>query len=277
MCTLPSVSQYTNALFAELLNLLPSVPTQPAGTVMPVTKTELSPTGSAEVTQEVQVPQVPQLPATTALASSIPWPGQADKPIVGSTQPSPPSVVSATSANAVTTATSASTQVNTTSVGTSTAPTAAVSASPVAVSAVANPTQPVVTVKQYQKPKPYSGQTSHKSFREHFERVAKATNWVSEWALALEGPAIDCLREVKEDEIGAYDKLWSILANRFGYLDQPERAMRRFNRKQLDGESVAEYEQALKTLDREAWPKLRKWVALSLAHHRLSLPLQLTQ
>jgi len=75
-------------------------------------------------------------------------------------------------------------------------------------------------------------------------------------ALALEGPAIDYLREVKADEIGAYDKLWSILANRFGYLDEPERAMRRFdNRKQLDGESVAEYEQALKTLYREVWPR----------------------
>jgi len=75
-------------------------------------------------------------------------------------------------------------------------------------------------------------------------------------ALALEGPAIDCLRKVKEDEIGAYDKLWSILANRFGYLDEAERAMRRFdNRKQLDSESVAEYEQALRTLYTEAWPR----------------------
>ena len=151
VCSLPSVSQYTNALFAELLNLLLSVPTQPAGNVTSVAKTELSPTASAEVMQGLQGPQVPQLQATTALPSGIPWPGQAAKPIVGNTQPSLPSVVSATSANAVTTATSASTQ----PMGTSTAPTAAVSASPVAVSAVANPTQPVVIVKQYQKPKPY--------------------------------------------------------------------------------------------------------------------------
>jgi len=173
LCSLPSVSQYTNALFAELLKLLPSVPTQPAGNAMSVAKTA----ASAEVMQGPQVPQVPQLPATTALASSISWPGQPAKPIVGSTQPSPPSVASATSANAVTTATSAFTQVNTPSVGTSTAPTAAVSANPVAVSAVANPTQPVVIVKQYQKSKPYSGQTSHKSFQVHFKRVAKANNW----------------------------------------------------------------------------------------------------
>jgi len=127
---------------------------------------------------------------------------------------------------------------------------------------VPSPSQPVVIVKQFQKPKPYSGQTSHKSFREHFERVAKAnastTNVekMQNLALALEGPALECLREVKEDEDEAYEKIWRILARRFGHLDEPERAMRKFDaRKQLDGETVAEYEQALRTLYREAWPK----------------------
>ena len=122
---------------------------------------------------------------------------------------------------------------------------------------------PVVIVRQLQTPKPYSGQTSYKSFREHFERVAKANAWSTEsekmqhLALALEGPALECLREVKEDEIGAYDKIWCVLARRFGHLDEPDRAMRRFDaRKQLEGESVAEYEQALRTLYREAWPKV---------------------
>ena len=75
-------------------------------------------------------------------------------------------------------------------------------------------------------------------------------------ALALEGPAVECLKKVREEEPGAYNKLWAILAHRFGYLDEPERAMRKFDsRRQLDGESVAEYEQALRTLYREAWPK----------------------
>jgi len=122
--------------------------------------------------------------------------------------------------------------------------------------------QPVVTVKQFQKPKPYSGQTSHKSFREHFEREAKANAWMTNLekmqnlALALEGPALECLREVKEDEDEAYEKIWRILARRFGHLDEPERAMRKFDaRKQLDGETVAEFEQALRTLYREALPK----------------------
>jgi len=69
------------------------------------------------------------------------------------------------------------------------------------------PSQPsVVVVRQFQKVKPYTGQTSHKSFKEHFERVAKANAWVSEeermqnLALALEGPALECLREIKEEE-----------------------------------------------------------------------------
>lgn len=75
-------------------------------------------------------------------------------------------------------------------------------------------------------------------------------------ALALEGPALECLREVREEEDGAYEKIWRVLARRFGHLDEPERAMRRFDgRKQLDGESVAESEQALRTLYREAWRK----------------------
>jgi len=92
--------------------------------------------------------------------------------------------------------------------------------------------------------------------------VAKANGWLTEQekmqnlALALEGHAVKCLKEVREDEQGAYEKLWAILAHRFGYLDEPERAMRKFDtRIQLYGESVAEYEQALRTLYREAWPR----------------------
>jgi len=89
LCSMPSVSTYTNALFTELLSLLPSVSTQSASNVVSAAKTELPPTARAEVMQGPQVPQAPQLPATTALASSISWPGQATKPIVSNTQPGP--------------------------------------------------------------------------------------------------------------------------------------------------------------------------------------------
>jgi len=75
------------------------------------------------------------------------------------------------------------------------------------------PKPPVVIVRQFQTPKPYSGQTSHRSFREHFEQVAKANGWNTELekmqnlALALQGRVIESLREVREDEIEAYQKM----------------------------------------------------------------------
>ena len=106
---------------------------------------------------------------------------------------------------------------------------------PVVTASVLNPNPPVVIVRQFHTPKPYSGQTSHRSFREHFEPVAKANGWNTELekmqnlALALEGPATECLREVREDELGAYDKIWKVLAHRFGHMDEPERAMRSFD------------------------------------------------
>ena len=146
-------------LFAELLNLLPTVPTHAAGTAVSVAKLDPTPVANAGATQS------PQVHATTAMATNISWPVQTKVSTVNNTQPMFQPVIQVTSANAV----SACTQVSTVSVGTSTAPTVAVSANPVVVSAVANPTQPVVIVKQYQTPKPYSSQTSHKSFREHFD------------------------------------------------------------------------------------------------------------
>jgi len=81
---------------------------------------------------------------------------------------------------------------------------ATVSVNPTTVSNPVGPNavlaQPVVIVKQFQTPKPYLGQTSHKSFRERFERVAKANGWLTELghmqnlAWALDSPAIECQR-----------------------------------------------------------------------------------
>jgi len=47
---------------------------------------------------------------------------------------------------------------------------------------------PTVVVKQLQLPKPYSGTSSWKSFREHFQRVARANNWTTD---AKKSPAIN--------------------------------------------------------------------------------------
>ena len=73
--------------------------------------------------------------------------------------------------------------------------------------------------------------------------------------MALEGPAAEILKDINEASPTAYDEIWTLLARRFGQTDAPRYAMRRFdNRRQLDGETVPEYEQALRVLHREAWP-----------------------
>ena len=50
--------------------------------------------------------------------------------------------------------------------------------------------------------------------------------------------------------------IWDALSRRFGHVDEPERAMRRFDvRRQQDGETLTLFEQNLRILHREAWPK----------------------
>jgi len=59
----------------------------------------------------------------------------------------------------------------------------------------------VVLVKQFQPPKPYSGASSWKGYREYFERLATVNGWTTmeqkteQLALALEGPANEVLRD----------------------------------------------------------------------------------
>ena len=64
-------------------------------------------------------------------------------------------------------------------------------------------TQPqVVLIKQFQQPKPYSGSSSWKGYREYFERLAAVNGWstpeqkVEQLALALEGPATEVLQDL---------------------------------------------------------------------------------
>jgi len=123
-------------------------------------------------------------------------------------------------------------------------------------------TQPqVVLVKQFQPPKPYTGASSWKGYREYFERLAAVNGWttveqkVEQLALALEGPAIEVLRHLDTSQPQAYNVIWEALAHRFGSLDGAREAMRRFDsRRQEDNETIPDFEQALRTLHREAWP-----------------------
>jgi len=87
-------------------------------------------------------------------------------------------------------------------------------------------TQPqVVLVKQFQPPKPYSGASSWKGYREYFERLATANGWTTteqkteQLALALEGPASEVLRDLDTSQPQAYSLIWEALARRFGSLD----------------------------------------------------------
>ena len=123
-------------------------------------------------------------------------------------------------------------------------------------------TQPqVVLIKQFQQPKPYSGSSSWKGYREYFERLAAVNGWstpeqkVEQLALALEGPATEVLRDLDTSHPQAYNIIWDALARRFGSLDGAREAMRRFDsRRQEDSETIPDFEQALRSLHREAWP-----------------------
>ena len=100
-----------------------------------------------------------------------------------------------------------------------------------------------------------------KVFRDHFDRVCRANDWttltdkVQHLSLALEGPAAEVLKDVDETSTTAYDDIWALLARRFGQTDAPRDAMRRFDVcRQMDNESIPEFEAALRVLYREAWP-----------------------
>jgi len=122
-------------------------------------------------------------------------------------------------------------------------------------------TTPIVIARQLKEVRPYDGSTSWKSFREHFTRVAEANQWtakeeqVQHLALALMGPAAEILRGFDDSSEMALDDLWGRLRHRFGTVDECQQALRDFeSRRQSDSESLAEFEQVLRTLHREASP-----------------------
>jgi len=119
----------------------------------------------------------------------------------------------------------------------------------------------VVLVKQFQPPKSFTGTSSWQGYREYFERLATVNGWTTteqkteQLALALEGPASEVLMDLDTSEPQAYSLIWEALARRFGSLDGAREAMRRFDsRRQKENETISDFEQALRTLHREAWP-----------------------
>jgi len=129
-------------------------------------------------------------------------------------------------------------------------------------SPVATPTIPSVVVKQLTQPKPFNGTSSWKAYKEYFERVCAVNGWsthqekAQNLMLALEGSAAEILKDVEDSSPSVYTDIWTQLARRFGMTDGPREAMRTFdNRRQQDSESVQEFEQSLRVLYRDAWPK----------------------
>ena len=119
----------------------------------------------------------------------------------------------------------------------------------------------VVLIKQFQPPKTYSGASSCKGYREYFEHLATVNGWTTmeqkteQLALPLEGPASEVLRDLDTSQPQAYSFILDALARRFGSLDGAREAMRRFDsRRQKENETIPDFEQALRTLHREAWP-----------------------
>jgi len=124
------------------------------------------------------------------------------------------------------------------------------------------PAAPTVIVKQPEPVRPYTGATSYKTYREYFQRICSCNRWTNptECArylfVAVDGAASETVRGIMAEKDSDLNQIWEALSRRFGFVDEPERAMRRFDdRKQQEGESLAVFEQGLRVLYREDWPK----------------------
>jgi len=101
----------------------------------------------------------------------------------------------------------------------------------------------------------------YKQYKEYFERICECNGWnnsterARHLLVAMDGAACEAVRGLKAEQDSDLALIWESLDRRFGYVDEP-RTMRRFDvRRQLQGETLAVFEQSLCMLYREAWPK----------------------
>jgi len=120
----------------------------------------------------------------------------------------------------------------------------------------ATPPAPTVVVKQPEPVRPYTCTTSYK---EYFERICVCNDWKTpaecarHLLVALDGTASEAVRGLKAEQDSDLVTILEALARRFGFVDEPERATRRFDvRRQLEEETLAVFEQSLRMLHREA-------------------------
>ena len=129
------------------------------------------------------------------------------------------------------------------------------------VRTISSPSLPAIVIRQTEPVKPYCGNSSYKIYREYFSRLSNINDWQTKTEkaqrllLAMEGAAAEAVRGIDAHAENAYEQIWEALERRFGFECEPERAMRRFDaRIQFDHETVQMYEQALRSIYREAWP-----------------------
>jgi len=140
------------------------------------------------------------IPTQTSLVSAV--------PPVATLVSAPSAMTNVSVPPAVTTV-----QATTSSVSTSVAPVATVTAALAA---------PIVVVKQPQPTKPYTGQTSWKSYKEYFTRLALCNGWTTgiekaqNLLIAIVGAAAETVRGLTADKDEDYDLIWENLARRFG-------------------------------------------------------------
>ena len=113
------------------------------------------------------------------------------------------------------------------------------------VSFVAAPPAPTVIIRQPEPVRPYTGQSSYKAYKEYFERVCLCNEWKSSTEcarhllVATDGAATDAVRGLKAEKDTDLALIWDASSRRFGHVDEPERAMRRFDvRRQQDEETL---------------------------------------
>jgi len=186
------------------------------------------------------------IPTQTSIVGSVP-------PVA--TSVSVPPVVTTVSVPPATTSVNAPPVVTTVQ---ATSLTVITSVAPV-VNVTAASAAPIVEVKQPHPTKPYTSQTSWKSYKEYFTRLALCNGWTTgvekaqNLLIAMEGA--ETVRGLRADKDEDYDLILENLSGRFGHIDEPERTKRRFdNKKQLESETIEVFEQCLRTIFREAWP-----------------------
>lgn len=109
---------------------------------------------------------------------------------------------------------------------------------------VVTTTAPAVIVKQPEPVRPYNGSTSYKSYREYFERLASCNGWSSpqdaarHLLVAMDWAASEAVRGMKVEKDSDLAQIWDALARRFGFLDEPQRAMRQFRRQDTTGRGI---------------------------------------